>query len=350
MHFIYKLLESNLVPDPIIRRGIRKMLAQKLQEEQALCRPSEEQKLIQFAEALKSEPIAIATERANEQHYEVPTDFYKLVLGPRLKYSCAYWDDNTRNLEQAEEQMLSLTCRRAEIADTGMKILELGCGWGSLSLWMAEKFPSARILSISNSSTQKTYIDSQIEKKGLKNLSVQTCDINDFSTSEKFDRVVSVEMFEHLKNYQLLFRKISDWLVEDGKLFVHIFSHKKFAYHYVNADGNDWLTEHFFTGGMMPADNLFSLFNEDLVIEQQWRLNGSHYQKTCAAWLANMDKNRDKVEPIFAATYGATQVRKWWVYWRLFFMACEELFNYRNGEEWIVSHYLFQQRNQASAK
>lgn len=343
MHFIYRLLESDLVPDKVTRFGIRRMLAQKLAEEQVLCKGTDEQKLAEFAEELKSQPIAIATERANQQHYEVPTDFYKLVLGPRLKYSCAYWEAQTKSLAQAEEQMLSMTCERAEISNRDMQILELGCGWGSLSLWMAEKFPNANILAISNSSTQKTYIDSQIEQRQLTNLEIRTCDINDFTIDKKFDRVVSVEMFEHLKNYELLFERISNWLHADGKLFVHIFSHKKFAYHYVNVDGNDWLTEYFFTGGMMPADNLFSHFQRDLSIEKHWQLNGSHYQKTCAAWLANMDSKRAQIEPIFASTYGAQKVRKWWVYWRLFFLACEELFNFRQGEQWIVSHYLFRQ-------
>ncbi|HEY9730990.1 MAG TPA: cyclopropane-fatty-acyl-phospholipid synthase family protein [Drouetiella sp.] len=348
MHFVYSLLESDLVPDTLIRLGIRRMLTQKLLDEHALCKGSEELKLTEFAQELKTQPIAISTEKANQQHYEVPTDFYKLVLGPRLKYSCAYWDNQTRDLAQAEEQMLSLTCERAEITDRPMQILELGCGWGSLSLWMAEKFPSANIIAISNSGTQKAYIDSQIELRQLKNLEIRTCDINDFKIDKTFDRVVSIEMFEHLKNYELLFERISKWLRADGKLFVHIFTHKKYAYHYVNVDGNDWLTEHFFTGGMMPADNLFSYFQRDLSIEKHWQVNGLHYQKTCAAWLANMDSKRAEIEPILAKTYGAQNVRKWWVYWRLFFLACEELFNYRQGEEWIVSHYLFRQKNQDS--
>lgn len=350
MHFIYRLLESNLIPDTVIRLGIRKMLAQKLEEERKRCGASAEAQLSQFALELKSQPIAIATQKANEQHYEVPTDFFKLVLGPRLKYSSAYWDKTTKDLAQAEEQMLTLTCERAELSDSGLHILELGCGWGSLSLWMSEKFPTAKILAVSNSATQKAFIDSEIKKRGLTNLTIQTCDINDFTTDEKFDRVVSIEMFEHLKNYDLLFKKISNWLRPDGKLFVHIFSHKKYAYHYVNVDGNDWLTEHFFTGGMMPADQLFSYFQTNLRIEKHWQLNGSHYQKTCAAWLAKMDANRAKIEPIFAATYGANQVRRWWVYWRLFFLACEELFNYNQGNEWMVSHYLFQQQTQDSAR
>ncbi len=348
MEFIYQLLESNMVPDAVIRFGIREMLAQKLDEEGKRCKRLEEINLAQFAQDLKSQPIAIATEKANQQHYEVPTEFYKLILGAHLKYSCAFWTEQTKTLTQAEEQMLSLTCERAEIFNTGMNILELGCGWGALSLWMAENYPSAKILAVSNSKTQKQYIDSQILERGLKNLEVKTCDINTFATDEKFDRVVSVEMFEHLKNYELLFERISGWLLSTGKLFVHVFSHKKFAYHYVNADGTDWLTEHFFTGGMMPADNLFLYFQRDLLIEKHWRLNGSHYQKTCAAWLANMDRNKSTIKPILANTYGAYEVRKWWVYWRLFFLACEELFKFKNGEEWIVSHYLFSNRAAAT--
>lgn len=344
MQFIYRLLESDMVPDAVVRLGIRKMLAQKLVEEEKLCQNSEEDKLTRFAEDLKTQPIAIATAKANQQHYEVPTEFYKLVLGANLKYSCALWTEQTKTLEQAEEAMFHLTCERAEIADSGMRILELGCGWGSLSLWMAKHYPTARIVAISNSKTQKEYIDSQILQRGLKNLEIMTCDINTFTTDEKFDRVVSIEMFEHLKNYELLFERISTWLVPTGKLFVHIFSHKKFAYHYVNVDGNDWLTEYFFTGGMMPAENLFTYFQRHLLLKKQWRLNGSHYQKTCAAWLANMDRNRSKIEPILLATYGSSKVRTWWVYWRLFFLACEELFAYKNGEEWIVSHYLFANR------
>lgn len=348
MQLIYRLLESNLVPDAVVRLGIRNMLAQKLKDEEKLCQNSVESKLTEFAEELKLQPIAIATAKANQQHYEVPTEFYKLVLGPHLKYSCAFWSEQTKNLKQAEEAMLNLTCERAEIKDTGMHILELGCGWGSLSLWMAEQYPTAKILAISNSKTQKEYIDGQILNRGLKNLEVRTCDINDFETDNKFDRVVSIEMFEHLKNYELLFERISGWLLPTGKLFVHIFSHKKFAYHYVNVDGNDWLTEHFFTGGMMPADNLFSHFQRHLAVSKQWQLNGSHYQKTCAAWLANMDGNRSAIEPILADTYGSDAVRKWWVYWRLFFLACEELFNFKHGEEWIVSHYLFDNRKEIS--
>lgn len=348
MQLIYKVLALNIVPDALIRCGIRKMLSQKLSEEEAIDKASAGKSLDLFAQDLKNQPIAIATDSANEQHYEVPTEFYEHVLGPRLKYSSAYWDDKTVNLKDAEERMLALTCERAQIVD-GMKILELGCGWGSLSIWMAEHYPNSQILAVSNSRTQKEYIDSQAKSKRLENLTVKTCDINNLELDEEFDRVVSVEMFEHLKNYQMLFKRVSDWLKPNGKMFVHIFSHKKYAYHYVNKDGNDWLTEHFFTGGTMPADDLFTHFQEDLRIEEHWQVSGLHYKKTVAAWIDNMDKNRSKFEAILAQTYGKENLRKWWVYWRLFFFACEELFAFRNGQEWIVSHYLFANRKRESA-
>lgn len=344
MPSIYKLLESGLVPDPVIRFGIRQMLSQKLRDHKKSSRNTESAALSIFAEELRSLPLAISPSKANEQHYEVPTEFYKLVLGPHLKYSCAYWSDKTNLLESAEEVMLALTCERAELSNVPMSILELGCGWGSLSMWMAQRYPSATITAVSNSRTQKEYIDGQSAKRGLNNLQVITCDINDFSTNEKFDRIVSVEMFEHLKNYELLFERISKWLQDDGKLFVHIFSHRLYAYHYVNEDGNDWLTEHFFTGGTMPADSLFLYFQKHLSIEKHWRVNGMHYQKTCFAWLSNMDRNRKLIEPILANVYGATHMKRWWIYWRLFFMACEELFRFADGEEWMVSHYLFTNR------
>ncbi|HEY9677803.1 MAG TPA: cyclopropane-fatty-acyl-phospholipid synthase family protein [Drouetiella sp.] len=345
MHFLYKILELDVVPDSIIRMGIRNMLAQKLEEEKAVAISAKgnQNRLSKFASELKTMPLALSTERANEQHYEVPTDFYKLVLGPRMKYSSAFWNDDTQNLQKAEEVMLALSCERAELQD-GMEILELGCGWGSLSLWMAEHYPNSKILAVSNSRTQKEFIEASSAKRSLTNLEVQTCDINNFKVENKFDRVVSIEMFEHLKNYELLFRKISSWLKPDGKLFVHIFSHKEYAYHYENRDGNDWLTEYFFTGGTMPSDKLFALFNDDLQIEKQWQVNGMHYQKTVAAWIENFEKNKASIKPIFATAYGADEVRRWWVYWKLFFFACEELFRYRDGNEWIVSHYLFEQR------
>jgi cyclopropane-fatty-acyl-phospholipid synthase len=332
------LLEKDLLPDWLIRAGIRRLLARRLREEAGRYDPAA------YAADLARRPIAENTPAANRQHYEVPTAFYQLCLGPRLKYSGCLYPTGAETLAEAEEAMLALYVERGRLAD-GQDILELGCGWGSLSLYLAARFPRARITGVSNSRTQKEHIDAAARERGLTNLRIVTADLNDFAPpGGPYDRIVSVEMLEHMKNYPRLLERIAGWLRPEGRLFVHIFTHRRLAYHFEDGGESDWLARYFFTGGQMPAHDLLARCAGPLRLEEEWIVNGLHYQRTARDWLRRLDERRDQARPLLAATYGPDQARRWWVYWRVFFMSCEELWGFRGGEEWIVSHYRFAPR------
>ena len=333
--------EQGLIPDPLIRAGIRRLLRERLRE-LAQGNVEWQQEMEQsFIEKMNHSPVAPVPHKANEQHYEVPSAFYDLVLGTHRKYSCAYWSENISNLDDAEAAGLTLTCAHAELED-GMDILELGCGWGSLTLWMAEHYPAAHITAVSNSNSQREYIESQARQRGLHNVRVITSDMNDFEIDETFNRVVSVEMFEHMRNYRELFRRISGWLKPGGRFFMHIFTHRDVPYPFEDRGDDDWMSRHFFSGGIMPSDSLPLYFQEHLKLARRWRWDGTHYEKTSNAWLANMDQRKSQVWPVLANTYGEENAQQWWMRWRMFFMACAELFGFDNGQQWWVSHYLFE--------
>lgn len=332
-------IESGLVPDALTRAGIRHLCGVRLADETR----NAAARLEALKASIGSGPVAPLPEKANEQHYEVPASFMALALGPRMKYSCCLYETGRETMAEAEDAMLALTAARAELAD-GQDILELGCGWGSLTLWNAGRYPNSRITAVSNSAPQREHILAEAARRGLTNIEVFTCDMNDFDIAKRFDRVVSVEMFEHMRNYPELLRRVSTWLKPGGKLFVHIFCHKSLAYPFADEREDDWMAKHFFSGGIMPSEGLLLDFQSHLLHEKMWIVDGRHYEKTSNDWLANLDRNQARALEILSETYGADAAVRF-ARWRIFYMACAELFGYAGGGEWRVAHYLFRRRD-----
>ncbi len=339
MNLAITLAERRLLSDHLIRKGMRKLLAERLQQID-----TESKSAADWVQDLDLRPLAEDTEAANEQHYEIPAHYFKGVLGPHLKYSSGYWPDGCHTLAESETAMLELTCQRARL-DNGQRILELGCGWGSLSLWMAEHYPESQITSVSNSNSQREFIEAQAKLRGISNLEVITCDINDFQPEHHYDRLVSVEMFEHVRNHRQLFKRIHQWIQPEGEIFIHVFAHRSQSYLFEANSSKDWMSKYFFTGGIMPSVDLLptaaaEYFKEDA----RWKVNGAHYSKTLEAWLEQQDAREPDVLAIFRICYGG-DAKIWLQRWRMFYMACSELFAYNKGEEWFVMHYRFKKAN-----
>ena len=342
------LCERGLIPDSLTRYGMRQLIKTRLVDEANLDGEARSRRFNQFLDELRAAPIAIETKAANQQHYEVPASFFHKHLGPQLKYSCCLYPTGNETLAEAEQKMLELYAERAQLTD-GMRILDLGCGWGSLSTWLAKRYPNSQIVGLSNSHGQREFIQNRAKERGLSNLTIHTGNVAEFDfTAEQlgggFDRVMSIEMFEHMKNYGLLLAKIGRWLKADGKLFVHIFVHKLLAYHFEDKEDSDWMTRYFFLGGTMPSENLLLNFQDDLRIERQWWVDGRHYEKTSNHWLAGMDAHKDEILAIFRQGYGEKDAAIWVQRWRMFYMAVAEFFGYADGNEWGVGHYLFGKR------
>jgi cyclopropane-fatty-acyl-phospholipid synthase len=345
------LCERGRLPDSLVRFGMRQLMRKRLKDEEIGNEEARSRRFNRLVDELRASPIAIDTQAANTQHYEVPAEFFAGHLGAMRKYSCCFYRTGKETLDQAERAMMEEYAVRAQLAD-GQRILDLGCGWGSLSLWLAQTFPGSEIVSLSNSVGQREYIELQATARGLTNLKVVTGDIVEFEFDPEvlrdgFDRVLSIEMFEHMKNYRLLLNKVSHWMRDEAKLFVHVFAHRTLAYHFEVKDGSDWMSKYFFTGGTMPSESLLLYFQDDLTIDRQWWINGKHYEKTANHWLRNLDAARAKLMPVLVQTYGPGDAAVWFQRWRMFYMAVAELFGYDGGNEWGVAHYRFSKRSAA---
>ncbi|KAM3282718.1 (S)-coclaurine N-methyltransferase isoform X1 [Capsicum chacoense] len=366
VRLMLSLLERNLLPDAVIRRLTRLLLATRLRSGYNPSAEHQLSHLLHFVHSLREMPIAVMTEKPKSQHYELPTSFFKIVLGNHLKYSCCYFKDKSSTLEDAEKAMMELYCERSELKD-GHTVLDVGCGWGSLSLYIAQKYSGCKVTGICNSVTQKAHIEEQCRELQLGNVEIIVADISTFEMEGSYDRILSIEMFEHMKNYEDLLKKISRWMKPDSLLFVHHFCHKAFAYHFEDVNDDDWITRYFFSGGTMPSANLLLYFQcvevprsvqctpkevqkdranlqDDVSVVNHWLINGKHYAQTSEEWLKRMDKNISSIKPIMESTYGKDLAVKWTVYWRTFFISVAELFGYNNGEEWMVAHFLFKKK------
>ena len=343
MKFFIDLAEKGLIPDALIRFGIRGLDRRRVAEEARKEIQAGESGRCRLIQAMRESPIALQVEKPKEQHYELPPAFFQKVLGKRMKYSSCYWPSSVKSLDEAEEAMLELTCQRAQVQD-GMEVLDLGCGWGSLSLWIAEKYPHSRVLAVSNSVPQGEFIRGRTRELSLSNVEVMTVDMNRFDTSRRFDRILSVEMFEHMRNWERLLERISGWLNKDGRLFIHIFTHRRFSYLFETHGAENWMGRYFFTAGMMPSDDLMPCFQDHLVLEEHRRVSGIHYQRTAETWLRRMDLQAREIMGLFREVYGPAEAPRWFQRWRIFFMACAELWGFRGGKEWLVSHYRLRKR------
>ncbi|MDX9799790.1 MAG: cyclopropane-fatty-acyl-phospholipid synthase family protein [Spirochaetia bacterium] len=353
------IIDSGIIPDFIMKQALAINLRQAIPEKNKTADKKREE-LADFAELLKKQPVALKTDDTKKQHYEVPTDFFTHVLGSCMKYSCCLWNDESasykkrENLDRAETDMLALTAERAGV-ENGMRILDLGCGWGSLSLYLAGRFPQCDITAVSHSATQKKWIDRQAAEMKLDNINVITADMNSFEAQdktdksdhpEKYDRIISIEMFEHMRNWDELFARISRWLKEDGRFFMHVFTVEGAPYFFDADNDKDWMARNFFAGGMMPSAELPSCFPDHLTVEKTWKINGTHYAKTLLAWLCLMDKNKNQIMPVLESTYGDEAIR-WWNRWRLFFLSSAVVFGYDKGEIWNVTHFLMKKSKSA---